>query len=564
MAYRLAIAISGAVSLGSYEAGVMFEIIRAIGAHNNENANDPNNQIKIDVLTGASAGGMTAAILAQKLLFEAEALEDPYENQLYQPWVKMADVMGMLETQPGEDPNKSILSSAFIADIAKKFLLDRYSNSAPSSVRHAAAGDTIHLGLAMSNLNGVDYSIPVFNGTELSDPTSKFTYTRFQDRMTLEVGKENDKQAFWDNIATAARSCGAFPFAFRALQVDRKKTDADYNSPNLHWNTAVKHPFLYTDGGVFNNSPLGMAKLLAERQDTRPRDYEKRYYLYISPDRKPSTANISIDKDNATMLNTGKAILNSIFQQGRFQDWVTAAHYNEVIQQFDDRADNLCELLRHIDDTERAGMATVADNLLKHLYSHDTDNTPSREDDYIRLREQFISDDDAQSLLTEKGEPAVDTWLQSVQVLEKSGRLGQKDKMQVYTITASEDELAGEGMVAFAGFFDIDFRKFDYNAGRKKAREFLTNLKNMSNNSGNDNYLPLTDFELPDDVQDLNRDLANATLADVDRNVREALNKRLYKRTGQLLKQFKLSSLIRGPLMYFFIKKKLRALLKLN
>ena len=46
MTYRLAIAISGAVSLGSYEAGVMFEIIRAIGMHN-QNVLNPDQQIKI-------------------------------------------------------------------------------------------------------------------------------------------------------------------------------------------------------------------------------------------------------------------------------------------------------------------------------------------------------------------------------------------------------------------------------------------------------------------------------------------------------------------------------------
>ena len=35
MTYRVAFAISGAVSLGSYEAGTMYEIIRAFAEHNN-------------------------------------------------------------------------------------------------------------------------------------------------------------------------------------------------------------------------------------------------------------------------------------------------------------------------------------------------------------------------------------------------------------------------------------------------------------------------------------------------------------------------------------------------
>jgi hypothetical protein len=75
MTYKVAIAISGAVSLGSYEAGTMYEIINAIKLHNSQNPDA--RQIKVDVLTCASAGGMTAALVAQKLLYESQALEPP-------------------------------------------------------------------------------------------------------------------------------------------------------------------------------------------------------------------------------------------------------------------------------------------------------------------------------------------------------------------------------------------------------------------------------------------------------------------------------------------------------
>lgn len=148
MAYRLAIAISGAVSLGSYEAGVMFEIIRAIGIHN-ESVTE-SNKIEIDVLTGASAGGMTAVILAQKLMFEGDALKDPDTNHLYMPWVQAADVHGMLQIQEGDDPNKSILSSGFIGGVAERFLLDRYKKSTPPvCIPHPAAAKSIRLGMPL-------------------------------------------------------------------------------------------------------------------------------------------------------------------------------------------------------------------------------------------------------------------------------------------------------------------------------------------------------------------------------------------------------------------------------
>ena len=231
MSYRLAIAISGAVSLGSYEAGAMFEIIRAIGTHNNHV--DESEKIHIDVLTGASAGGMTAAILAQKLLYEGDSLDDPTGNHLYQPWVKTADVKDMLREFEGDDPDKSILSSGFIGNIAQTFLLDRYNDSPAERKAHPAASKSIRLGLAMSNLNGVSYRLPAFDGAELAAPDSEFTYTRFQDRLTTTIDKDTDTEDFWSKIAVAARSCGAFPFAFRALHVPREASEEAYRDSSI-------------------------------------------------------------------------------------------------------------------------------------------------------------------------------------------------------------------------------------------------------------------------------------------------------------------------------------------
>jgi len=63
MPKNLAITIAGAVSLGCYESGVAFEILDAIAQHNQwaDANNQTDERIEIDVLTGASAGGMTSA-----------------------------------------------------------------------------------------------------------------------------------------------------------------------------------------------------------------------------------------------------------------------------------------------------------------------------------------------------------------------------------------------------------------------------------------------------------------------------------------------------------------------
>lgn len=164
MPQKLAIAISGAVSLGSYEAGVVYEIVEAIAQHNSHPDTTEAQQIEIDVITGASAGAMTACILAQKLMFEAEALRQPYGNALYGPWVEDIDIEGLLKLSSDENPSFSILSSNRIADIGYRYLLQRYASGQPTPrQRHPAAATSIRLGMALSNLNGVDYAVEVID-----------------------------------------------------------------------------------------------------------------------------------------------------------------------------------------------------------------------------------------------------------------------------------------------------------------------------------------------------------------------------------------------------------------
>src|SRR5215469_8481933 len=221
MPKRLAITISGAVSLGCFEAGVLYEVLSAIKQHNqNEDTKkDPNQRIEVDVLTGASAGGMTATIAAQKLMFDATALDGAYQNSFYGPWVLDVDMEGLLALQSAEDPTHSILSSDFVENISRKYLAQRYqSNTAPPATRHAAAADRIHLGLALSNLNGVNYSKPTF-------PQGSFNYTRYQDQLSQRIDANSDNKDVWEALRNAAVSCGAFPFAFRMKELLRQRSE---------------------------------------------------------------------------------------------------------------------------------------------------------------------------------------------------------------------------------------------------------------------------------------------------------------------------------------------------
>ena len=162
MARKLAITIAGAVSLGSYESGVAFEVLDAVAQHNKwADANHlPDQRVEIDVLAGASAGGMTSAMIAQRLLFDGPSMFQPYSNPLYDAWVQDVDIVGLLAQQKDEDETHSVFSSDLVIGISKKYLTGRYAmQPIPPAQPHPALpmDGQIQLGLALSNLNGIDY-----------------------------------------------------------------------------------------------------------------------------------------------------------------------------------------------------------------------------------------------------------------------------------------------------------------------------------------------------------------------------------------------------------------------
>ena len=70
----------------------------------------------------------------------------------------------------------------------------------------------------------------------------------------------------WGPLLDAAVASGAFPFAFRAQDIKRQR-EANTRTPTLEgWPARSKEDktFTYTDGGVLQNQPIGLAKNLID------------------------------------------------------------------------------------------------------------------------------------------------------------------------------------------------------------------------------------------------------------------------------------------------------------
>jgi hypothetical protein len=533
MAKRLAITMAGAVSLGSYEAGVLYEVLDAVQQHNGNPATTDSDRIVIDVVTGASAGGMTAVILAHKLLFCAGEFKGPYDNPLYNVWVKRITLAGLQATGDNEPALDSLFSSDLIDTISKEELTVRYGTTpvAPAE-RYSGVGDEIRVGLALTNLNGVGYGYPV-------RPSGKFVYLDYGDQMTRRaVATSCDTLDFWDPLRKAAVACGAFPVAFRPqdLQRSAKAEPDDYPPENLEPWDRDPTTFTYSDGGILQNQPLGIAKNLVDLLDNHM-NQETRFYLFVSPHAKDPSANDSFHAANADYLHLFQRLIALVMGQSGFQDWITAKGVNERIAVLDTRAADLRAAIQggSIDVT---ALAKTATSILA-LFFKDGKHTPpgatgpeTLTEAQNRIAAQYKAE------MSSLGEPSdqASAFRDSVLAFETAAGLGARDYMTIFGITADDSELAGAGLQAFLGFFDQRFRDHDYDVGRTHAQEVLTDPElSQTNQSQPVPFGPLR--YTPTSVNPIDSRLDGLKLRDVPSADLQGFKTGLRKRLNEMLKE---------------------------
>src|ERR1700679_956103 len=105
-AFKIGINMAGAISAGAYTAGVLDFLTEALDAWYAAKARGevvPQHDVTIEVFTGASAGGMCAAISAISLQQDFEHIQDAGKagtnNRLFESWVNRIDIQELLKTR---------------------------------------------------------------------------------------------------------------------------------------------------------------------------------------------------------------------------------------------------------------------------------------------------------------------------------------------------------------------------------------------------------------------------------------------------------------------------------
>src|SRR5579863_8951713 len=237
--FKIAINMAGAISAGAYTAGVLDYLMQALEeweraktAFRTYLANPapgpafanpvPLHDVSLEVLSGASAGGMCAAIASVMVQGEFAHITDPgaknTNNTFYEAWVNQIDISKLLQSQDIQNgqPLVSLLDSTAIDQIAHSALVPPANPTARPYI-----SPSLTLFLTLTNARGVPYQL-------YSDPSPDLDefITYYADRIRFEIVHHGGTascalakplplgkpQAFaWDLLREAAKATGAFP-----------------------------------------------------------------------------------------------------------------------------------------------------------------------------------------------------------------------------------------------------------------------------------------------------------------------------------------------------------------
>jgi len=196
--FRIGVNMAGAVSAGAYTAGVLDFLTEALDAWYAAKSNGeavPMHEVSLEVLSGASAGGMCAAISAAMIQGTFQHIHDTSltgtSNTFYESWVNRIDITKLLETGDlqGDSPVFSLLDCTIIDEIADFAI----APVEPLQDR-AYISKTLTLFLTLTNVTGIPYSL-----NDVSEGSLEETTLYHADRLRFETilpgGKRSDETA---------------------------------------------------------------------------------------------------------------------------------------------------------------------------------------------------------------------------------------------------------------------------------------------------------------------------------------------------------------------------------
>ena len=464
---RLGICIKGGISLGAYEAGVLAETLELIANNNSQPNAIP---WYIDALAGASAGSMTAVATACSLFNRGG-------SYLWNMWVTQADITAlapqkMTGVDEGYKNSHNLLDAAALDGLATPF------NSPPALKIHGALrprNALLRMIFTLSNIAGVPQPFDTLNPIPLAfrqyadsvrcdlsiDPQGTLTVSAPDTRDYRWNPADNSNTAAWHAMVQAAIASGSFPLAFapRALW----RLDADGNQTSRY----------YSDGGFFDNDPIGKLIDLAHEIDWSPantayRDSQRRYLIVHTA---PADLSNDVQRGPYSTLDLNPielagrlvpAVLNESMESGLLGITAVNERFRQRLAVFN----RFAKIAQSAAGTT-APLAAATSALA---------NLRGFSDGQLQQFRGFLipdlrdNDPTLYDYVTKLPDPAQTAFTDLAILFDLA--FGMLDKVPVKPLVVApgpDETLAGSPLFAFAGFLSQRLRQFDFARGKYDA-----------------------------------------------------------------------------------------------
>lgn len=288
--YHLSVVLSGGVSLGAYQAGAVAQLGYFVAKWNETAQQRRVCPIHVDVVSGASAGALTGAMLAR---FVALGCQDPegYVREHHAAWC--GDRLSFRRLLAAEHcRDGSFLSNSVVEEEAAKFIPDS------GAVRLAHGQTRLIFTCTLTSLGAIPFAtslpeaslVPGEGGTteivgttrrewitfrfvhrsalesrDIAQDTGKGSETknasaRFGDYLMIELGSDpaqGGEEMLWSRFRWSALASGALPYAWSPVRIPRSlrfypKAFGGGEGAGVADRDLV-------DGGMLDNMPLGRA-----------------------------------------------------------------------------------------------------------------------------------------------------------------------------------------------------------------------------------------------------------------------------------------------------------------
>lgn len=352
---RIAVVMSGGVSLAVWIGGVARELNRLTESQPAEGAADPyaalldvtGTTARVDVIAGTSAGGLNGAFLALATVYGSSL------GPLGDLWADKGAFTELLRSPlQGEPPSLLRGDEYFLPELVGA--LGRIHRVGAGYRR--PADHPVDLMITTSLMNGAPRTTVDAFGTELHEVEH---HGLFRFRRTTRTTRADDPFAGEHVIAQlglAARSTASFPFAFEASYIPIGPERATVERPDMASVANFGRSGFVLDGGVLVNRPVGLAlRAIFEQPAERQ---VRRALAYIDPNPAGSAPYEHQEQDDAPTVR--EVMTDSLLTLPRAQS--IARELAELEQHNRDVADRRqvrshLDQLAGADPDERRGLA---------------------------------------------------------------------------------------------------------------------------------------------------------------------------------------------------------------